>query len=80
MITPEKIYLQIQEDVCGEDVAFESLGECTWCADRLFDNDVEYVRADLVQDLREKLEMSMSAINALRAKIEELETEKEKRR
>lgn len=55
MTTPEKIYLQLQEEQEGEDVAFESLGECTWCADRIFDSDVEYVRADSITYLLDQV-------------------------
>ena len=32
-----------------------SSGEVTWCEDSVFDYDVKYVRADLVEELRHKL-------------------------
>lgn len=41
MNTPEKIYLQINDD---ED---ELYAKTTWAADRINDKDVEYVRADI---------------------------------
>lgn len=46
---PERIWL-----VCGdgiwEEVPFSVLGEVSWCDQPQFDEDVEYVRADLCED------------------------------
>ena len=39
MNDPEIIYLQREED--------ETFGR-TWCEDKIYDDDVEYVRADLI--------------------------------
>lgn len=43
----DKIYLQVEDEsgnklVVGRD-------EVTWCRDRIYDSDIEYVRADLVE-------------------------------
>jgi predicted nuclease with TOPRIM domain len=40
----ERIFLQVCENEDSEWV-----GEVTWCQDRINDDDVEYIRADLVQ-------------------------------
>lgn len=37
---PEKIYLQIGEEASWEEV---DISDATWCADRVFDNDIEYL-------------------------------------
>ena len=46
---PEKIYLQIK-DYFGEE-----LGEITWCKDKIYSRDIEYIRADakLIKFLKE---------------------------
>ena len=42
---PEKMYLQIGEDAdLEEDFNDLSLEDITWCRDKVFDNDIEYVR------------------------------------
>jgi len=43
---PEKIYLQICEDADETITDFNELyqEDITWCADRIHDNDIEYVR------------------------------------
>ena len=46
---PDKIYLQVDPDdegTCGW------IDEITWCQDKINDNDVEYVRADLVKEVK----------------------------
>ena len=51
MKAPEKIYLQ----VCGDcpqtdckDCKFSDLEDnVTWCKDRIFDKDIEYIRTDV---------------------------------
>lgn len=40
---PDKIYLQIGADT-PKDVDFKDLDEVTWCADKISENDIEYVR------------------------------------
>lgn len=43
MSIPEKIYIQRDSDFCDE---FSE----TWDKNRIFEDDIEYIRADLVQD------------------------------
>ena len=54
---PEKIYLQVQDD---NELA-------TWCEDRTNEDDIEYIRADLVNTrpdpLQEKVEEFSKIIN-----------------
>lgn len=40
---PEKIWLNLGEEV-PEDADFRDLSEVTWSENKVFDNDVEYVR------------------------------------
>jgi hypothetical protein len=47
---PERIYLQHDPENTGE--PFSEAAEVTWCKDRIFDTDQEYIRADLVDSLR----------------------------
>jgi hypothetical protein len=56
MNAPKRIWLQWEDH----------LGESTWCADPINDEDVEYVRADLHDTLRAERD-------ALAARIERLE-------
>lgn len=51
--SPSSIYLQWRgdSDDVGEPVPAESLECVTWCADKVFDHDVRYVRWDLVERL-----------------------------
>lgn len=48
---PERIWLVIGED-CPADVRFDSLEGVTWCQDKIDDNSIEYVHADVAQALR----------------------------
>ena len=48
---PNKIFLNLGEDL--EDFEdFNELGEVTWCADKVNDNDIEYQRKPIWHDLR----------------------------
>ena len=40
----DRIYLQVCKDSMSE-----QYGEVTWCQDRVYDSDVEYIRADLAE-------------------------------
>lgn len=40
---PNKIYLQIGDDT-PKYIDFNDLDEVTWCADRISENDIEYIR------------------------------------
>jgi hypothetical protein len=44
---PERIYLQHDPENTGE--PFSEAAEVTWCKDRIYDTDQEYIRADLVR-------------------------------
>ena len=44
---PERIYLQHDPENTGE--PFNDAHEITWCRDRIFDTDIEYVRSDLTK-------------------------------
>lgn len=50
MKSPEKIYLQVCGDCNDNDCKnckFEDLeGNVTWCKDKIFEKDVEYIRTD----------------------------------
>ena len=45
--TPERIWLQEPKD-CDDDDWNEWQDVITWCADKINDSDVEYVRADTI--------------------------------
>ncbi len=44
---PEKLYLQIGEEA-DESVDFNDLYGVSWCDDQIHENDVVYIREDLV--------------------------------
>ena len=47
---PDKIYLQIGEDInIDSNTDFNTLEEVTWCKDKINNNDIVYIRADLKQ-------------------------------
>lgn len=63
----DAIYLQVCDD---EDS--EWLGHVTWCQDRVHESDVKYIRADLVESLRQQLAAEIMRLEiALRIKTEE---------
>jgi hypothetical protein len=44
---PERIWLQVGDDVTtASDMAEVDFREASWCAEQIFDTDVEYVRID----------------------------------
>jgi hypothetical protein len=49
---PQVIYLQLGCDLCGEAADTEGV---TWCADRIEECDVKYVRADRIEQLEREL-------------------------
>jgi len=51
---PKKIYLQIGED-CPHDVDFNELVGVSWCADKINENDIEFV---LVREDENPFDMS----------------------
>jgi len=48
MKAPGKIYLQVDPDGDRPESVDQDLDGVTWCQDRINDNDVAYIRADLV--------------------------------
>lgn len=48
---PRKIYLSVGlEGVNLEDVDFKDLKDVTWCEHRIFDGDIEYIQAGIMED------------------------------
>lgn len=48
---PNVVWLQYHGDSDPVEWGTEQPAEVTWCADQIFEHDVEYVRADLVREL-----------------------------
>ena len=44
---PKRIYLQLGPDTVERGDKFSNYHEVTWCADRINDADIEYIRADV---------------------------------
>jgi len=62
---PDTIYLQFYGDVLPDDVALPDGAEpggVTWCADRVFNADVEYVRADRLKAMEAERDRLREAI------------------
>lgn len=61
---PERIYLQHSEDNEAPNFAdvFGVRDEITWCQDKQFDGDVEYVRADRVQHAQQAVESEQESL------------------
>ena len=55
--TPKRIYLQT-EDFLGEDLE----DDITWCADRINDTDVLYIRADIVDAALAKAKAALAGV------------------
>ena len=47
--TPKRIYLQLGPEKVERGDKFSDYAEVTWCADKIDDADIEYIRADLVK-------------------------------
>ena len=59
--TPARIFLVMgEEDVTPED-NFLELAEITWCSEKVYKTDVEYVRKDLYDAVKKKLEKAEEA-------------------
>jgi len=57
----EKIWLQVDPD--GESCdpeQYDLADDCTWCKEQINENDVAYIRADLVESLRQQLSNAIS--------------------
>lgn len=68
---PEKIYLQIGDECDSED--FNELSEVSWCKDKIYDNDIEFVQ-NKVSDVSAEEESEYSLL--LTVKNELLEADK----
>ena len=60
---PERIYLQRDWDCVDEGCAPHE--ETTWCAEKIHDVDVEYVRADIVAELRAERDRLQNILDTL---------------
>ena len=61
---PERIYLQVDPDGAKPVVWPEDVEGITWCRHSINSNDVEYVRADLIEYLYEALEALVTHVSA----------------
>src|SRR5690606_7010112 len=64
---PQKIYLQLGDDYLDETSDFNKCSEVTWCEDRQYESDIEYV---LVKDIESASE-SPELINEILTKYHE---------
>lgn len=60
---PKRIYLNIGDGV-PDDANFHDLSEVTWSEERMFDNDIEYVRKSEWIPVREQLPEPMQCVLA----------------
>jgi hypothetical protein len=51
---PKTIYLQIGKECPDED--FKDLSEVSWCAEKIFENDIEYVLKENEEESEKELE------------------------
>ena len=55
MEAPKNIFLQVcgdcQDNECSNCKFTDLESNATWCIDKIFDKDVEYIRADVLDDL-----------------------------
>ena len=69
----EKIYLQVDPD--GESCdpeQYDLEDDCTWCKDQINENDVAYIRADLVETLRKRNDDLVTGLEACDEPVESL--------
>ncbi len=65
MKTPDTIYLQTCGDCCGQDCEncdFDTLGEVTWCKDKINDSDTAYFSEEAVRKLLRNEYASMNTL------------------
>jgi len=61
---PKRIWLQWDGSADEDEVGEPYPPEVTWCQDRVFDRDVEYVRADEIERLKAELQLTRGAMVA----------------
>ena len=66
---PEKIYLQLGEDI-GED--FKDHHEVSWCVDKIYDTDLEYVSIEQIAQLTAERDEFETQLIAAKLKIEKM--------
>lgn len=73
---PERIWLQHSEDgdIPNFSAVYGSRDEITWCQDKQFAGDVEYVRADRIAELEQECASLSRLNNEIDARLAELET------
>jgi len=68
---PPRIFLVIGED-CPRDAQWDQLEEVTWCADKIDDNSIEYVRADTARAQIDSVTRERDAALGIAADLREL--------
>jgi hypothetical protein len=74
---PEKIYLQVDtedEELYND---FEELQEVTWCQDKINDNDIEYIKNDVVRNIERERNYYLLHLQLYEEQITEEEFEAE---
>ena len=66
---PEKIYLQLGEDI-GED--FKEHHEVSWCVDKIYDTDLEYVSIGQVKQLTAERDLYQKEAIEAKIKVEKM--------
>ena len=64
---PQKIYLQIGEDC--DCVDFSKLSDVTWCKDKIFKNDLEYVSIDYLYEVEKERDEAINELVKFNPKI-----------
>lgn len=59
---PERIYLEIGEDADGD---FDDFREVTWCRDKQFNTDIEYVLASKLASAESRLAIAAEALERI---------------
>lgn len=66
---PKKIWLQTgcEDSGCDGDCSFSELGEVTWCEDKIHKDDIQYIRADIVDELAKALFIAANVFRTYQA-------------
>ena len=60
--TPKRIFLVMGDEDVTKDDDFNDLDEITWCIEPVFNADIEYVRKDLYDALKRKVDKADSDV------------------